>query len=263
MTVCGDDFPAFATFDACHPRPFRDGVPAHEPVKFCAERNQPTTAPPVLPATVFLRRLSSRWRCGRCFPGGAAVGQPGRLFPADGLLRPRVGCGSSTGCSTTASRPNFKIFGMLCAAHLFRRQLLFPGVPPGVGRLEQLRDGRVPHLPARRVRAAAFHARQREHPAAGNDGLHGVRPDVRAVAFRFHQQDHLPRSPRPNGGHDGDSITCCYLIAVSKFSDMGAYLTGSVIGKQDGAAHQPEQNVGRLRRRAGVFAARQLTGCAR
>jgi phosphatidate cytidylyltransferase len=38
-------------------------------------------------------------------------------------------------------------------------------------------------------------------------------------------------TPRSNSGVENGQFYCLYLIAVTKFSDMGAYLTGSAVGK--------------------------------
>ncbi len=57
-------------------------------------------------------------------------------------------------------------------------------------------------------------------------------------------------TPRSSTGQLTGQFYVLYLIAVTKFSDMGAYLTGSVTRAAfDGAAHQREENMGRFFRR--------------
>ena len=57
-------------------------------------------------------------------------------------------------------------------------------------------------------------------------------------------------TPRSSSGQLTGQFYVLYLIAVTKFSDMGAYLTGSADWAAfDGAAHQREENLGRFFRR--------------
>ena len=63
--------------------------------------------------------------------------------------------------------------------------------------------------------------------------------------------------------HHGDHFTgqyyVLYCIVVTKFSDMGAYVVGSLCGKHLLIPHiSPEENVGGLLRRLAFAAARQL-----
>ena len=54
-------------------------------------------------------------------------------------------------------------------------------------------------------------------------------------------------TPRSSTGQLTGQFYVLYLIAVTKFSDMGAYLTGSVIGRHLMVPHiSAEENVGRL-----------------
>ena len=66
----------------------------------------------------------------------------------------------------------------------------------------------------------------------------------------------VPRSP--TGAVTGQFYVL-YLIAITKFSDMGAYLTGSADRPTpNGPAHQPEKNLGRSCGCAGLLAPREL-----
>ena len=66
----------------------------------------------------------------------------------------------------------------------------------------------------------------------------------------------VPRSP--TGAVTGQFYVL-YLIAITKFSDMGAYLTGSVIGRHQMVPHiSPKKTWEGSRGRALLFASREL-----
>src|SRR5438128_5658624 len=58
-------------------------------------------------------------------------------------------------------------------------------------------------------------------------------------------------TPRSSAGVVTGQFYCLYLIAVTKFSDMGAYLTGSAIG-----SHLMVPHISAKKTRAGIFGAR-------
>ena len=137
-------------------------------------------------------------------------------------------------------RPNFKIFGMLCAAAFFvgsfyvleRQSALHPGLPPS-GNFE---------VGILLVFLLGVFGRQLFTRAAENI------PPLETMAYTVFGLMYVPwlfnfiskliyLIPRAaDGGMTGQHYVL-YLIVVSKFSDMGAYLTGSVIGKHKMVPH--------------------------
>ena len=133
-------------------------------------------------------------------------------------------------------RPNFKLFGMLCAAVFFVGSFFVlqrhPGSPPS-GNFE---------VGILLVFLLGVFGRQLFTRAAENI------PPLETMAYTVFGLMYVPwlfnfiskliyLVPRaPDGGLQGQYYVL-YLIAVSKFSDMGAYLTGSVIGKHKMVPH--------------------------
>ena len=133
-------------------------------------------------------------------------------------------------------RPNFKIFGMLCAAGFFVGSFYIlshhPGSPPSS-------NFEVAIL---LVFLLGVFGRQLFTRAAENI------PPLETMAYTVFGLMYVPwlfnfiskliyLIPRePDGGLQGQYYVL-YLIAVSKFSDMGAYLTGSIIGKHKMVPH--------------------------
>ena len=132
-------------------------------------------------------------------------------------------------------RPNFKIFGMLCAAVFFVGSFYVlehhPGSPPS-GNFE---------VAILLVFLLGVFGRQLFTRAAENI------PPLETMAYTVFGLMYVPwlfnfiskliyLVPHPPGQLQGQYYVL-YLIVVSKFSDMGAYLTGSVIGKHKMVPH--------------------------
>lgn len=132
-------------------------------------------------------------------------------------------------------RPNFKIFGMLCAAIFFGGSFYVlahhPGAPPSS-------NFEVAIL---LVFLLGVFGRQLFTRAAENI------PPLETMAYTVFGLLYVPwlfnfiskliyLIPTVNGQLQGQYYVL-FLIAVSKFSDMGAYLTGSVIGKHKMVPH--------------------------
>ncbi len=132
-------------------------------------------------------------------------------------------------------RPNFKIFGMLCAAVFFVGSFYVlahhPGVPPSS-------NFEVAIL---LVFLLGVFGRQLFTRAAENI------PPLETMAYTVFGLMYVPwlfnfiskliyLIPTVNGQLQGQYYVL-FLIAVSKFSDMGAYLTGSIIGKHKMVPH--------------------------
>ncbi len=133
-------------------------------------------------------------------------------------------------------RPNFKVFGMLCAAIFFVGSFYVlarhPGRPPSS-------NFEVASL---LVFLLGVFGRQLFTRAAENI------PPLETMAYTVFGLMYVPwlfnfiskliyLVPRAADGGLQGQYYVLYLIAVSKFSDMGAYLTGSVIGKHKMVPH--------------------------
>ena len=69
-----------------------------------------------------------------------------------------------------------------------------------------------------------------------DDGLHALWAAVRSVAVQFYDQDRLCHSENAEGATLGQFYVL-YLVVVTKFADMGAYLVGSRIGRHHMMPH--------------------------
>ena len=153
--------------------------------------------------------------------------------------------------------PNFKITAMICGAHHALRQLLL--FLEGRARpFLRLRDGR-----AARISAHGFHPADVREPArrraAADDGLHALRPALRPLALQLHHENRLRRAAFARPARSLGQFYVLYLIAITKFSDMGAYLTGSVIGRHQMVPHiSPKKTWEGFVGRALLFAPREL-----
>ena len=133
-------------------------------------------------------------------------------------------------------RPNFKIFGMGCAAVFFVGSFYVLARHPGNSPSSNFEVGIL------LVFLLGVFGRQLFTRAAENI------PPLETMAYTVFGLMYVPwlfnfiskliyLVPRaPDGGLQGQYYVL-YLIAVSKFSDMGAYLTGSVIGKHKMVPH--------------------------
>ena len=169
--------------------------------------------------------------------GHARFGTADLLFPAHRLH----GHGGSVGVlrdarpQAAAELPHVRAD---LRGRLFRRQfLLRSSVNDSPGARQQLRDGRPADLPAGSLRPAAF------HPRAGKTSRRWKRWLTRFSACCTCRGSSTS-SPRSSSWCRATRTAALvgqyyvlYLIAVSKFSDMGAYLTGSLIGKHKMVPH--------------------------
>lgn len=132
-------------------------------------------------------------------------------------------------------RPNFKIFGMLCAAVFFVGSFYVLAHHPGSPASSNF------EVAILLVFLLGVFGRQLFTRAAENI------PPLETMAYTVFGLMYVPwlfnfiskliyLIPQHDGKLQGQYYVL-YLIAVSKFSDMGAYLTGSVIGKHKMVPH--------------------------
>ena len=151
--------------------------------------------------------------------------------------------------------PNFKITAMICGAVMLVRQfLLLLAIRSGA--FLRLRNGGAALFSAHR-----FHAANVREPAgrraAADDGLHALRAALCALALQLHHEDRLRDAARAERG--GDRAVLRFIL----HRDHEIQRHGRVSDRQFdrpspvGAAHQPEENLGGIFRRARVFAARE------
>ena len=151
--------------------------------------------------------------------------------------------------------PNFKYIGMICGAVFHLRQLLLlqSGQPRAVVRIR----GAVLLffmlvVFARQMFQKTRHISPLETMAYTLFGLLYV---VWLFNFLTKIVYVVPHRRRVVTGH----FYVLYLIVVTKFSDMGAYLTGSVFGKHPLIpSYQPQKNLGGIFRGARLLAPGQL-----
>lgn len=201
-----------------------------------AIRNPITAVPvPKSKRAVFLRRLSSAVALWALLFGVLISGKPVAYF----LLCAGMGMGGLWefyGMLDHDHRPNFKLFGMICAGIFF------------VGSFYVL-ERRGSEAVANNFEVAVLlifllgvFGRQLFTRASENI------PPLETMAYTVFGLMYVPwlfnfiskiiyLVPRsPEGGLMGQYYVL-YLIAVAKFSDMGAYLTGSLIGKHKMVPH--------------------------
>ena len=131
--------------------------------------------------------------------------------------------------------PNFKITAMICGAVMLCGSFYyFSRIGPGA--FLRFRDGGVALFSADGFYPANVRQTARRR-AAADDGLHAFRPALRPLALQFHHQDRLRHAALADGRGDGAVLLFSICIAITKFSDMGAYLTGSLIGRHQLIPH--------------------------
>ncbi len=93
------------------------------------------------------------------------------------------------------------------------------------------------------VAATGAFTLQLRHPARGPEALHAVAANVLGfvyIAFLFHFTTRItfmvPMIPEMRGNVPG-AFLLLWLLAVTKFTDMGAYIIGSAIGKNKMIPH--------------------------
>ena len=200
---------------------------------------QPTTAataPPVQSRrTVFLRRLFSAVLMWSVLLGVLLSGQPVGYF----LLTTAFGLGGLWefyGMLDHKPVPNFKMFGMICAGIFFVGSFYFLAYHKGSVGSNNF------EMAVFLIFLLGVFGRQLFTRASENI------PPLETMAYTVFGLLYVPwlfgfiskiiyLVPRaPDGGLLGQYYVL-YLIAVSKFSDMGAYLTGSVLGRHKMVPH--------------------------
>ena len=130
--------------------------------------------------------------------------------------------------------PNFKITAMICGAVMLCGSFYyFSKIGPARSYDFELA---VLLFFLLTVFTRQMFARLAERRAAADDGLHALRAALRALALQLHHQDRLRDAAFGSGAVTGQFYVF-YCIAITKFSDMGAYLTGSVIGRHQLVPH--------------------------
>ena len=184
--------------------------------------------------TVFLRRGLSSVAMWSLLLGVLMSGQPVAYF----LLTAGFGLSGLWefyGMLDHGKRPNFKIFGMLCAAVFLSGSFYVLAHHPGSSPSSNFEVGIL------LVFLLGVFGRQLFTRAAENI------PPLETMAYTVFGLMYVPwlfnflskliyLIPQQDGKLQGQYYVL-YLIAVSKFSDMGAYLTGSVIGKHKMVPH--------------------------
>ncbi len=207
-------------------RPLTGGGVAASPVGVVAARSK---------RTVFLRRLISAVALWVVLLGVLVAGVPLGYFlltTAFGLL----GLWEFYGMLDYKGLPNFRVFGMVCAGIFFTGSFYFVVHQPGPVRADDFET----------VMLVVFvlGVSGRQFFTYGKNDI----PPLETMAFTLFGLLYVPwlfnfiskiiyLVPRsPEGGLLGQYYVF-YFIVVSKFSDMGAYLTGSVIGRHKMVPH--------------------------
>ena len=196
-------------------------------------------AAPAVPAVrskraVFVRRLVSAVSLWALLLGVLLAGSPLGYFlltSAAGLL----GLWEFYGMLDHKGLPNFRMFGMICAAILFAASSYFLARPGGSAHSNNF------EMAVLLIFLLGVFGRQLFTRAAENI------PPLETMAYTVFGLLYVPwlfnfitkiiyLVPRQHG-HLAGQYYVLYLIAVAKFSDMGAYLTGSVIGRHKMVPH--------------------------
>ena len=133
-------------------------------------------------------------------------------------------------------RRAFTLTGMLCGAIYMIGELFLSA---------HALDRSIPTISRWRFSSAfssSSFSRQMFRAAASRDSLEaiaytGVRPALYSVALQLSHQDHLPDASRRKMGRPTGQFYLIYLMVVTKFSDMGAYVFGSLFGRHPFAPH--------------------------
>lgn len=203
------------------------------------EANAVAAAPPVRSKrAVFLRRLVSAVAMWSLLIGVMLSGQPICYF----LLTASFGLAGLWefyGMLDHGKRPNFKLFGMICAALFFIGS--FVSLNPSIAGKLAVFSGDFEMAILLLFLLGVFGRQLFTHASQNIPPLETMAYTVFGLLyvpwlFNFISKIIylIPRTPE---GNLNGQYYILYLIAVSKFSDMGAYLTGSLIGKHKMVPH--------------------------
>jgi phosphatidate cytidylyltransferase len=184
---------------------------------------------------VFLRRLASAIGLWIVFLGTLISGQPICYFALIGCVG-MAGLWEFYGMLDHKPVPNFKIFGMICAGIFFALSFFFLSTRNGSAHSNNF-EMAVLLIFLLGVFGRQLFTRARENI-----------PPLETMAYTVFGLLYVPwlfnfitkiiwLVPRDADGGLTGQYYVLYLIAVAKFSDMGAYLTGSVIGRHKMVPH--------------------------
>jgi phosphatidate cytidylyltransferase len=191
--------------------------------------------PPRSKRAIFVRRLASAVALWAVFLGTMISGNPFCYFGLIGFMG-MAGLWEFYGMLDHKPVPNFKIFGMICAGIFFALSFYFLSTRNGSAHSNNF-EMAVLLIFLLGVFGRQLFTRARENI-----------PPLETMAYTVFGLLYVPwlfnfitkiiwLIPRDAHGGLTGQYYVFYLIAVAKFSDMGAYLTGSVIGRHKMVPH--------------------------